>query len=45
MPAFARVVAKALVLVAGWLVASLAPSLAVLLWRSYGGTRLPARAR
>ncbi len=36
--AFARMSAKALVLFAGWLLASLAPLLAVLLWRSYGGS-------
>ena len=33
-----RVAAKALVLLAGWLVASLAPLLAVVLWTSYGGS-------
>jgi ABC-2 type transport system permease protein len=37
MPALARVAAKALVLFAGWLVASAAPLLAVVLWSSYGG--------
>jgi ABC-type transport system involved in multi-copper enzyme maturation permease subunit len=35
---FARVAAKALVLLGGWLVASLAPLAAVLLWKHYGGS-------
>jgi hypothetical protein len=38
MPSFVRVSAQALVLGAAWLVASLAPIGAVLLWRSYGGS-------
>jgi hypothetical protein len=38
MPAYLRVAAKATVLAGGWLVASLAPAAAVLLWRSYGGS-------
>src|SRR5262249_46330631 len=38
MPSFARVGAQALVLLAGWFVASLAPAAAVLLWKSYGGS-------
>jgi ABC-2 type transport system permease protein len=38
MPAFARIAAKALVLVAGWLVATAAPLLGVLLWITYGGS-------
>jgi len=38
MSAFARIAAKALVLLAGWLLALAAPALAVVLWRSYGGT-------
>jgi ABC-2 type transport system permease protein len=38
MSAFARVAAKAIVLLTGWLVASLAPAAAVLLWKSYGGS-------
>lgn len=38
MPTFARVAAKAIVLLAGWFVASLAPLAAVLLWKSYGGS-------
>ena len=37
MPAFARIGAKTIVLVAAWLVASLAPMLAIVLWRTYGG--------
>jgi ABC-2 type transport system permease protein len=41
MPAFARIGAKAAVLFAGWVLASLAPLAAVLLWRSYGGTVYP----
>jgi len=38
MSAFARMSAKAIVLLAGWLVASLAPLAAVALWKSYGGS-------
>src|SRR4051812_14656791 len=38
MTAFARISAKALVLSGGWIVASIAPLTAVLLWRSYGGS-------
>ena len=38
MPTFARISAKAFVLLAGSLIASLAPILAILLWKSYGGT-------
>jgi ABC-2 type transport system permease protein len=38
MPAFARVCAKAVVMFAGWLVASAAPLAAVVLWKSYGGS-------
>jgi hypothetical protein len=41
MPAFARVGAKVLVLFAGWIVASLAPAAAVLLWNRYGGSIYP----
>ena len=37
MPPFARTSAKALVLFAGWIIASIAPLLAILLWRIYGG--------
>lgn len=38
MPAFARIGAKAIVLLSGWLVVSLAPLAAVALWKSYGGS-------
>ena len=38
MPAFARIARQGLVLFAGWLVASLAPLAAALLWKSYGGS-------
>jgi ABC-2 type transport system permease protein len=38
MPALARVAAKVIVLVTGWVVASIPPLLAVLLWRLYGGS-------
>jgi len=38
LPPWVRVVSKATVLLAAWIVASAAPLLAVLLWRSYGGT-------
>jgi ABC-2 type transport system permease protein len=38
MPAFARMMAKSVVLLGGWLVASLAPLAAALLWKSYGGS-------
>ena len=38
MPAVARITAKAIVLLGGWLVASLAPLAAVALWKSYGGS-------
>jgi ABC-2 type transport system permease protein len=38
MPAIGRVAAKAMVLLAGWLVVTLAPLAAVVLWKSYGGT-------
>ena len=37
MSSFARIAAKILVLLVGWLIASLAPIVAVLLWKSYGG--------
>jgi ABC-type transport system involved in multi-copper enzyme maturation permease subunit len=37
MSPFARIAAKALVLLAGWLVAMLPPLSAILLWKSYGG--------
>ena len=38
IPAFARIAAKALVLFGGWIVASLAPVAAAVLWKSYGGS-------
>lgn len=38
MPASVRVTTKGLVLLAGWLVASLPAALAIVLWRSYGGS-------
>jgi hypothetical protein len=38
LPAVARISAKAVVLLAGWLIASLAPLLSIVLWRSYGGS-------
>ena len=41
MSSFARVAAKAIVLLAGWLVAMLPPVSAILLWKSYGGSVYP----
>jgi ABC-2 type transport system permease protein len=38
MSAFARISVKAIVLLAGWLVALTAPIAALVLWRSYGGS-------
>jgi ABC-2 type transport system permease protein len=38
LPALVRITAKALVLLVGWLLASVAPLLAIALWRSYGGS-------
>ena len=38
MSAFARITAKGLVLLAGWMVAMLPPLGAILLWKSYGGS-------
>jgi len=38
MPAFARIGAQAIVLLAAWLVASAAPLAAIVLWRTYGGS-------
>ena len=38
MSPIARIAAKAMVLLAGWLVAMLAPLGAILLWKSYGGS-------
>jgi hypothetical protein len=37
MPPLLRILAKALVLMAGWLVAMLPTAIAIALWRSYGG--------
>lgn len=41
MPVVWRIAAKALVLMAGWLVASVPAGLAVILWASYGGAVYP----
>ena len=41
MPVFVRVGAKALVLMAGWIIASAPAGAAVILWRSYGGSIYP----
>jgi hypothetical protein len=38
MPAIVRIGTKALVLVGAWAIASAAPAIAVVLWRTYGGT-------
>lgn len=38
MPAFARIGAKAIVLLTAWTVALAAPAIAILLWRAYGGS-------
>src|SRR4051794_14315481 len=38
MSSLARMMAKALVLLAGWLIALLAPAAAIVLWKSYGGS-------
>jgi ABC-2 type transport system permease protein len=38
IPALARMSAKALVLLCGWVIASLPPLIAIALWRMYGGT-------
>ena len=38
MPAIARIAAKAVVLAGAWVIASVAPAVAVVLWRSYGGS-------
>jgi hypothetical protein len=38
LSSFARMGAKAVVLLAGWLVASAPPIVAILMWRAYGGT-------
>src|SRR5208282_2586746 len=41
MSSFTRIAAKAIVLLAGWLVAMLPPLSAILLWKSYGGSIYP----
>ena len=41
MPVSARIAAKAAVLFAGWIVASLPAAMAIALWRSYGGSLYP----
>lgn len=41
MPPFARIAAKAVVLLAGWMLAMLVPLSAILLWKSYGGSVYP----
>ncbi|SPF32750.1 conserved membrane hypothetical protein [Candidatus Sulfopaludibacter sp. SbA4] len=41
MSPFARITAKTLVLLAGWLAAMLPPLSAILLWKSYGGSVYP----
>jgi ABC-2 type transport system permease protein len=41
MSPFARIAAKAAVLLAGWMVAMLPPLSAILIWRSYGGSVYP----
>src|SRR4029079_14660793 len=38
MSPFARMAAKAIVLLAGWLIASLPPVIALVMWKAYGGT-------
>jgi ABC-type transport system involved in multi-copper enzyme maturation permease subunit len=38
MPAIARMTAKAIVLLAGWLVASVPPLIAIAMWKAYGGS-------
>ena len=38
MPAMLRIAAKAVVLFAGWLLALLAPAIAIVLWKLYGGS-------
>src|ERR1044071_1708716 len=38
MPAMLRMSAKGLVLMGGWLIASLPPLIAIMLWKSYGGS-------
>jgi ABC-type transport system involved in multi-copper enzyme maturation permease subunit len=41
MPSTVRMFAKTLVLFSGWIVASLPPLIAILLWRRYGGSLYP----
>ena len=41
IPAVARIAAKSLVLLAGWIVVMAAPAIAVVLWWSYGGSIYP----
>ena len=41
MSPFARIAAKAAVLLAGWMIAMLPPLSAILVWRSYGGSVYP----
>jgi ABC-2 type transport system permease protein len=41
MPVFARIAAKAIVLLAGWVIASAPTLAAIVLWRSYGGSLYP----
>ena len=41
LPAFARIAAKAVVLAAGWIVASAPPIVAIVMWRLYGGSIYP----
>lgn len=41
MSALSRMTAKALVLLAGWAIASLPPAIAIALWWSYGGSLYP----
>jgi hypothetical protein len=41
MPAWARIAAKAMVLLGAWIVAMIAPLSTILLWKSYGGAVYP----
>src|SRR3954466_3710417 len=41
MNSFTRIALKALILLAGWTIATLAPVLGVVLWKSYGGSVYP----
>jgi ABC-2 type transport system permease protein len=41
MSSFARVGAKALVLLAAWMIVSIAPGIAIVLWATYGGSIYP----